>query len=101
MKSSPRQTEDDSIWTKTPFANLVRYKPSQKYFARIRVQGKLIRRSLKTTSLTVAKLRLTRYDLRYLFATRCIESGADIPTVSRWLGHKDTGALAINTFLFS
>jgi hypothetical protein len=30
-----------------------------------------------------------------LFATRCIESGVDIPTVSRWLGHKDGGALAM------
>jgi len=26
-----------------------------------------------------------RRDLRHLFATRCIESGVDIPTVSRWL----------------
>jgi integrase len=39
--------------------------------------------------------RLTHHDLRHLFATRCIESGVDIPTVSRWLGHKDGGALAI------
>jgi hypothetical protein len=38
--------------------------------------------------------RLTHHDLRHLFATRCIESGVDIPTVSRWLGHKDGGALA-------
>ena len=30
---------------------------------------------------------LTHHDLRHLFATRCIESGVDIPTVSRWLGH--------------
>src|SRR5262249_54424466 len=33
--------------------------------------------------------RITHHDLRHLFATRCIESGVDIPTVSRWLGHKD------------
>jgi len=36
--------------------------------------------------------------LRHLFATRCIESGVDIPTVSRWLGHKDGGALAMKTY---
>jgi integrase len=36
--------------------------------------------------------------LRYLFATRCIESGVDIPTVSRWLGHQDGGALCIKTY---
>jgi integrase len=35
--------------------------------------------------------RITHHDLRHLFATRCIESGVDIPTVSRWLGHKDGG----------
>lgn len=41
---------------------------------------------------------LTHHDLRHLFATRCIESGVDIPTVSRWLGHKDGGALAMRTY---
>jgi integrase len=42
--------------------------------------------------------RLTHHDLRHLFATRCIESGVDIQTVSRWLGHKDGGSLAMKTY---
>jgi integrase len=42
--------------------------------------------------------RLRHHDFRHLFATRCIESGVDIPTVSRWLGHKDGGALAMKTY---
>lgn len=42
--------------------------------------------------------RITHHDLRHLFATRCIESGVDIPTVARWLGHKDGGALAMRTY---
>ena len=42
--------------------------------------------------------RFTHHDLRHLFATRCIESGVDIPTVSRWLGHKDGGALAMRVY---
>lgn len=42
--------------------------------------------------------RFTHHDLRHLFATICIESGVDIPTVSRWLGHKDGGALAMKTY---
>ena len=42
--------------------------------------------------------RITLHDLRHLFATRCIESGVDIPTVSRWLGHKDGGALAMKVY---
>jgi hypothetical protein len=45
-------------WLKTPFANLARYVPSGIYFSRIRVRGKLIRRSLKTNKLAVARLRL-------------------------------------------
>jgi len=42
--------------------------------------------------------RLTHHDLRHLFATIWIESGVDIPTVSRWLGHKDGGALLMKTY---
>lgn len=41
---------------------------------------------------------ITHHDLRHLFATRCIESGVDVPTVSRWLGHADGGALAMRTY---
>jgi integrase len=42
--------------------------------------------------------RIVHHDVRHLFATRCIESGVDIPTVSRWLGHKDGGALAMRVY---
>jgi len=42
--------------------------------------------------------RWTHHSLRHLFATICIESGVDIPTVSRWLGHADGGALAMKTY---
>jgi len=42
--------------------------------------------------------RLTHHDFRHLFATRCIESGVDIPTVAQWLGHKDKGVLAMKTY---
>ena len=46
----------------------------------------------------VGMARITHHDLRHLFATICIESSVDIPTVSRWLGHKDGGALAMKTY---
>lgn len=55
---------------------------------------KAMDRAAKVTGVT----RITHHDLRHLFATRCIESGVDIPTVSRWLGHKDGGALAMKTY---
>ena len=46
----------------------------------------------------VGMKRISHHDLRHLFATTCIESGVDIPTVSRWLGHSDGGALAMRTY---
>ncbi len=46
----------------------------------------------------IGMVRITHHDLRHLFATLCIESGVDIPTVSRWLGHKDGGALAMKVY---
>jgi hypothetical protein len=58
VRMNSSETVKDSEWQKTPYANLVRYKSSGIYFARLRVKGKLIRRSLKTTQLSVAKLRL-------------------------------------------
>ena len=42
--------------------------------------------------------RFTHHDLRHYFATVCIESGVDVPTVAKWLGHKDGGALAMRTY---
>jgi integrase len=56
------------------------------------------RQALARACKAVGISKLTHHDLRHLFATRCIESGVDIPTVSRWLGHKDGGALAMKTY---
>src|SRR2546430_340946 len=55
-------------------------------------------RAMDRAAKEVGIARLTHHDLRHLFATRCIEAGVDIPTVSRWLGHKDGGALAMKTY---
>jgi integrase len=41
---------------------------------------------------------LHHHDFRHFFATTCIEAGVDIPTVSRWLGHTDGGALAMKVY---
>ena len=51
-------SESESLWTKAPVANLVRYEPSGIYFARAKVRGKLVRKSLDTNVLSVAKLCL-------------------------------------------
>jgi integrase len=66
---------------------------SEKVF-RVREAQKAIDRA----ACRVDMARIVHHDLRHLFATICIESGVDIPTVSRWLGHKDGGALAMKTY---
>jgi integrase len=55
-------------------------------------------KSLTNACKKVGVARITHHDLRHLFATRCIEAGVDIPTVSRWLGHVDGGALAMKVY---
>ena len=55
---------------------------------------KSLTRACKTNGIA----RMTHHDLRHFFATRCIEAGVDIPTVSRWLGHVDGGALAMKVY---
>ena len=55
-------------------------------------------KSMDRAAARVGMLRITHHDLRHFFATVAIESGVDIPTVSRWLGHKDGGALAMKTY---
>ena len=56
------EPQKNSQWAKTQFAHLIRYEPSGTYFARIRVQGKLILKSLRTNRISVAKLRLAELD---------------------------------------
>jgi integrase len=61
---------------------------------KVRESQKAIDRAAKK----IGMVRITHHDLRHFFATVCIESGVDIPTVSRWLGHKDGGVLAMKTY---
>lgn len=46
--------------------------------------------------LSLPHLRL--HDLRHFFATNAIESGIDIATVAKWLGHADGGVLALSVY---
>jgi hypothetical protein len=56
-----RKPRADADWLKTPYPNLIRYRPSGTYFGRVRVNGKLIRRSLETHVLSVAKVKLSDF----------------------------------------
>ena len=68
--------------------------PESQPVMRVRECQKAMDRAAKVVNMA----RITHHDLRHLFATLCIESGVDIPTVSRWLGHKDGGALAMRVY---
>ena len=72
-------------------------RPSESLDAKVFRVGEC-QKALNRACKKVGTDRITHHDLRHLFATRCIESGVDIPTVSRWLGHKDGGALAMRTY---
>ena len=56
------------------------------------------KKCLQTTCKKLSYPQFTHHDFRHFFATTCIEAGVDIPTVSRWLGHKDGGALAMRVY---
>lgn len=49
------------------------------------------RRAMTNASERLGIARVGPYTCRHFFATVCLESGVDIPTVARWLGHKDNG----------
>lgn len=62
------------------------------------VRVSVARKAMTSAAEKVGMEPITHHDLRHLFATICIESGVDIPTVSKWLGHKDGGALAMKVY---
>src|SRR5882672_6297682 len=66
--SNPRRAEreanlsPDGKWKSFPRApNLLHYVPSGKFFGRVKINGKLVRQTLKTDVFTTAKLRLGDY----------------------------------------
>lgn len=63
MKSTATSPESKrpKVWSETQYANLIRYIPSGTFYARVRVCGKLIRKSLQTDKIFVAKLRLSDF----------------------------------------
>lgn len=54
--------------------------------------------SLDSACARVGQSHLRIHDLRHFFATYALECGVDVPTVSKWLGHKDGGVLVLKTY---
>ncbi len=61
MQSGAETAKTGKDWQKSQYSNLIRYVPSGTYYARLRVKGKLIHKSLKTNLISVAKLRLSDF----------------------------------------
>ncbi len=71
---------------KTKYANLMRYVPSECYYARFRSRGKLVWKSLDTSKISIAQLRLA--DLlkeHHARAARQVENQGGVMTVGEAL----------------
>jgi hypothetical protein len=72
---------------------------SGRYYARAFAAGKEVWKSLKTSHFSVAQAKLAAFLKEHRErVSNGNDSGVDIRTVSRWLGHKDSGALAMKTY---
>lgn len=56
------------------------------------------RKAIQRACVRAGVVNMSFHSFRHYFATRCIESGVDVPTVARWLGHRDGGALLSRTY---
>jgi integrase len=85
------------------FANLLDEMRKRRLAEKRPIRGKILLASTCLNAIRRACLRLnlpymTQHTMRHYFATICIESGVDVPTVSKWLGHSDGGALAMQVY---
>ena len=62
------------------------------------IQTASAKKCLMTACRKLGLANFHHHSLRHYFATCAIESGVDVPTVARWLGHKDGGALLMKTY---
>lgn len=60
--------------------------------------AKSFRESLRLTRAAAGLPDFGFHDCRRFFATMAIQSGVDIQTVARWLGHQDGGVLVAKTY---
>ena len=58
MTKTEQQIDRPSVWERTRYQRLFRYVPSGTIFARFKIRGKQVRKSLKTTNLEMAKNKL-------------------------------------------
>ena len=57
-----------------------------------------IDKALRRACQKVGIQNLRHHDLRHYFATKAVQAGVDMPTIAKWLGHSDGGALAMKVY---
>lgn len=57
-----------------------------------------VRKALRRACKDAGIPHLSVHDFRRLFATKLIQSGVDLPTSARWMGHSDGGVLLGKTY---
>jgi hypothetical protein len=62
MTKTEQKIDKPSVWEPTRYTNLFRYVPSGMIFARFKIQGKQVRKSLKTSNLELAKNKLAELE---------------------------------------
>jgi hypothetical protein len=62
MTKSEQQTDEPSVWEPTKYQRLFRYVPWEVIFARFKIAGKLVRKSLNTLDVELAKTKLTKLE---------------------------------------
>jgi integrase len=103
VRGTKSKTSERFIPVTDAFRHLLTELRARRQAAGLPTVGRIlrVRSSLAALQRACARLglpKITHHDLRHYFATICIESGVDIPTVSKWLGHSDGGALAMKTY---
>ena len=68
-------------------------KPNDKVMGRQRID-KALRRACQKVGIQ----NLRHHDLLHYFATKVVQAGVDMPTIAKWLGHSDGGALAMKVY---
>jgi hypothetical protein len=83
MPKAERQIDKSSVWEPTRYTNLFRYVPSGAMFARFKIRGKQVRKSLKTTNLELAKNKLAELERK----PRVIDAGAIMADFTEQCGY--------------
>jgi len=103
VRGTKSETSERIIPIIPPMRELLDEIKQRRVSKKLKLKGRILTRKNCLPALARACRRLglphiTQHGLRHYFATICIESGVDVPTVAKWLGHADGGAIALKVY---